>query len=57
MAYTFIKAQGGKVGKSLVEDDYIETAIEILKIAKELTAENAETSSPEFFGVLGILCG
>lgn len=30
MAYTFAKAQGGSVGSSLVEDDYIQTAKEIL---------------------------
>jgi len=35
MAYTFIKAQGGKVGKSLVEEEYLETALEIVKLAKE----------------------
>ncbi|HET6245542.1 MAG: phosphoglycerate kinase [Bacteroidetes bacterium] len=35
MAYTFIKAQGGKVGSSLVEDDRIETAKGILEIAKQ----------------------
>ena len=35
MAYTFIKAQGGKIGSSLVEDDYLETAISILKAADE----------------------
>ena len=35
MAYTFIKAQGGKVGSSLVEDDYLDTASNILKAAKE----------------------
>ena len=35
MAYTFAKAQGGKVGNSLVEDDRIETAKEVLKKAKE----------------------
>jgi phosphoglycerate kinase len=34
MAYTFFKAQGFDVGKSLVEDDKIETASEILKKAK-----------------------
>ncbi|MEO9258477.1 MAG: phosphoglycerate kinase [Crocinitomicaceae bacterium] len=33
MAYTFIKAQGGKVGSSLVEDDYLETALHILQKA------------------------
>ena len=34
MAYTFIKAQGGNVGSSLVEDDYLETATKIMDIAK-----------------------
>jgi phosphoglycerate kinase len=34
MAYTFIKAQGGNVGSSLVEDDYLETAIKIMDKAK-----------------------
>ena len=36
MTYTFLKAEGKKVGKSLVEDDYIDTAKEIIKKAKEL---------------------
>ena len=35
MAYTFEKACGGKVGNSLVEDDRIETARELLKKADE----------------------
>ncbi len=35
MAYTFIKAQGGKVGKSLVEEDHLQTALDIMHIAKE----------------------
>ena len=34
MAYTFLKAQGHKVGKSLVEDDQLDTAIKILNAAK-----------------------
>lgn len=34
MAYTFIKAQGGKVGNSLVEDDFLETANRIIADAK-----------------------
>ncbi len=34
MAYTFFKAQGFDVGKSLVEDDKIETASEIVEKAK-----------------------
>ena len=35
MAYTFVKAQGGKVGNSLVEDDYVDVALKILAKAKE----------------------
>ena len=35
MAYTFVKAQGGKIGNSLVEDDFIDTAKDILKTAEE----------------------
>jgi phosphoglycerate kinase len=34
MAYTFLKAQGHKVGKSLVEDDFIDTAKKLLADAK-----------------------
>jgi phosphoglycerate kinase len=34
MAYTFVKAMGGKVGNSLVEDDYLETANRIIELAK-----------------------
>ena len=34
MAYTFVKAQGGSVGSSLVEDDFLATANEILEKAK-----------------------
>ncbi|MBQ9309717.1 MAG: phosphoglycerate kinase [Bacteroidales bacterium] len=36
MGYTFIKAQGGQIGKSLHEDDLIPQALEILAKAKEL---------------------
>ncbi|GGD80228.1 phosphoglycerate kinase [Planktosalinus lacus] len=35
MAFTFIKALGGKVGSSLVEDDKLELALHILKQAKQ----------------------
>lgn len=35
MTYTFIKAQGGNVGRSLVEDDKIDVAKQILKLAEE----------------------
>ncbi len=35
MAFTFIKAKGGMIGKSLVENDYLDTAKEILLKAKE----------------------
>nr|WP_309727155.1 phosphoglycerate kinase [Mesonia maritima] len=43
MTFTFIKAQGGKVGNSLVEDDKLELALEILKKAK---AKNVEVHLP-----------
>ena len=36
MAFTFIKAQGGQVGKSLVEDDRLDLARELLKKASDL---------------------
>jgi 3-phosphoglycerate kinase len=39
MAYTFLKAQGHRVGKSLVEDDQIDTAKSILAAAKKLGAQ------------------
>lgn len=35
MAFTFVKAQGGKVGGSLVEDDKLETALSLIALAKE----------------------
>ncbi len=35
MAFTFIKAKGGEVGSSLVEDDFLETAKQILAKAEE----------------------
>ena len=35
MGYTFVKAQGGKIGNSLHEDDLIPQALEILAKAKE----------------------
>jgi phosphoglycerate kinase len=35
MAYTFFKAKGFAIGNSLVEDDYIETAQDLLYIAKQ----------------------
>ena len=36
MAYTFIKAKGGQIGNSLVEDELITNAQEILRLAKKL---------------------
>lgn len=39
MAYTFILAQGGKIGNSLVEEDKKELALEILKKAKDKGVE------------------
>lgn len=35
MAYTFFKAQGGNVGNSLVEEDKLDLALEILEKAKQ----------------------
>ena len=35
MAYTFVKATGGKVGDSLIEDDYLDFALKIIEEAKE----------------------
>lgn len=35
MAFIFFKAQGGSIGSSLVEDEYLETAKKILSLAKE----------------------
>jgi phosphoglycerate kinase len=35
MTYTFIKANGGKIGKSLVEDDKLDLAKELIKKANE----------------------
>ena len=35
MVYTFIKAQGGKIGKSLCEDDQMDLALNIMKKAEE----------------------
>jgi len=35
MTYTFIKAQGGKIGKSLCEEDKLDLALELLKKAKK----------------------
>ncbi|MDR0452397.1 MAG: phosphoglycerate kinase [Treponema sp.] len=39
MAYTFLKAQGHKIGKSLVEDDQLDTAKKILAAAEKAGAE------------------
>jgi len=35
MAYTFVKAKGGNVGSSLVENDKIETALNVIEAAKK----------------------
>ena len=35
MVFTFIKARGGHIGKSLCEDDLLDTALDILKKAEE----------------------
>ncbi len=35
MTYTFAKAQGGKIGKSICEDDKLDVALDVIKNAKE----------------------
>jgi len=35
MVYTFVKAQGGKIGNSLVEEDKLDLALHLLEVAKE----------------------
>ncbi len=44
MTFTFIKAQGGKVGNSLVEEDKLDLALEILEKAK---AKNVQVHLPK----------
>jgi len=44
MAYTFMKARGGKIGNSLCEDDRLQTALEILEKAK---TKNVSIHLPE----------
>lgn len=44
MAYTFMKARGGKIGNSLCEDDRLPTALEILEKAKQ---KNVSIHLPE----------
>ena len=39
MAYTFKKALGGNIGKSICEDDYLDLALDILSKAKDLGTE------------------
>ena len=34
MTYTFTKAQGGKIGKSIFEDDKLDLALDLMKKAK-----------------------
>lgn len=59
MAYTFLKVQGHEIGKSLVEEDYLDTARNLLKKAEEagvevvlpldhvVAAEFSENAQPE----------
>lgn len=44
MTFTFIKAQGGNIGDSIVEDDKLQLALDILAKAKE---QNVEVYLPE----------
>ena len=43
MAYTFVKAKGGKVGNSICEDDYLAFTLELLEKAK---AKNVQIHLP-----------
>ena len=43
MAYTFVKAKGGKVGNSICEDDYLAYTLELLEKAK---AKNVQIHLP-----------
>jgi phosphoglycerate kinase len=66
MSYTFLKAQGYKVGKSLVEDEFIETAKSLLENAKKkgvaillpvdhiVASENTETAKAEYVDEIDI---
>src|SRR6187401_3777736 len=44
MAYTFLKAMGGKIGNSLCEDDRLQTALDILEKSRE---KNVSIHLPE----------
>lgn len=44
MAYTFIKAQGGEIGDSICEDDYLDYTLELMQKAKE---KNVNIHLPE----------
>ena len=44
MAYTFMKARGGKIGNSLCEEDRLDTALTILEKAKQ---KNVSIHLPE----------
>jgi phosphoglycerate kinase len=61
MAYTFLKAQGRSVGRSLVEDDKIETAKAIMakaaekKVAFQLPIDHVLATSVESGQVAGVI--
>ena len=44
MAYTFSKAQGGKIGTSLCEDDYLDYALNMVKKAEEKGVKTSSSS-------------
>jgi phosphoglycerate kinase len=44
MAYTFLKARGGQIGNSLCENDRLQTALDILEMAKQ---KNVSIHLPE----------
>lgn len=69
MTYTFLKAQGHEIGKSLLEEDYIQTAAELMEKAKAanveillpidhvVASEFSETAEPETVDAIDIPAG
>ena len=51
MTYTFVKAMGGNIGNSLVENDKLELALEIIKLAKEKNIFVIEDNAQDMLGI------
>jgi phosphoglycerate kinase len=59
MTYTFTKAQGGKIGNSIVEDDKLDLALELLEKAKKngvklVLAVDAKVTDKFDFGTMSL---